>query len=48
MPSMGKTATRDADVLRGRADHDPVVDVCRGLLVPNVMDMAIRDIRAAH
>src|SRR6516165_1448093 len=48
MSSMRKTATRDADVLRSRADRDPVVDVCRWLLVANVMDIAIRDVRVKY
>src|SRR5215467_7788028 len=48
MPSMRKTAARDVDVLRSRADRDPVVDVCWWLLVANVMDIAIRDVRVEY
>src|SRR6516162_7045759 len=45
MPSMREAAARDADVLRSGADRDPVVDVCRRLLVANMVDIAIRDVR---
>src|SRR6516162_8174012 len=48
MPSMRKAAARDADVLRSGADRDPVVDVCWRLLVANVMDIAIRDVRVEY
>src|SRR5262245_48064265 len=48
MPSMREAAARDADVLRSGADLDPVVDVCRRLLVANVMDIAIRDVRVEY
>ena len=48
MACVRKPAARDALILRSRADHNAVMDVCRRLLVANVVDIALCDIRAAH
>ena len=48
MARMRKPAARDAHILRSSADHNAVMDVCRRLLVANVVDIALCDIRAAH
>jgi len=48
MACVRKPAARDAHILRRRADHNAVMDVCRRLLVANVVDIALCDIRAAH
>src|SRR5262249_30979195 len=48
MASMRKTTCRDADILRGRTDHDPVMDVMWRLSVTNMVDVAIRDAGVAH
>ena len=48
MPSMRKAAGGDADILRSSTDRYPVMDICRRLLVANVMDIAVRDLRVSH